>query len=132
MLAESGYGILVKEHYILNYSTDAKCWILDHAQSDKPFLVGITSKSKTIGHCIGVVQNMIVDAILINGVELSCESLHAVLGETVKQILLCQTYYPSSHNLRSDKSILSSIDIAHYKSKNTPLKIPHFSSDVTA
>ncbi len=113
MLADCGCGILVKEREILDDSTDAKTRIIDHAQSEQPFLVAIRGKLNTIGHCIGVVNNMIVDATLMDGVELSRESLDAVLGETVTEILWCQTYYPSSDKLRPDLSILTSTNVAH-------------------
>ena len=89
MLADCGCGILVKEREIFDNSTDAKNRIIDHAQSEQPFLVAIWGKMNTIGHCIGVVNNMIVDATLMDGVELSQESLDAVLGETVTEILWC-------------------------------------------
>ncbi len=89
MSADCSCGNIVKEHEISDNSTDAKTWIIDHAQSEQPFLVAIWGKVNTIGHCIGVVNNMIVDATLMDGVELSQESLDAVLGETATEILWC-------------------------------------------
>ncbi len=62
----------------------------------QPLLLATWSKMNTIGHCIGIVQNMIVDATLMDDIALSCDSLDVVLGETVTDITWCQSYYPSS------------------------------------
>ncbi len=62
---------------------------MDQAYTEQPFLVAIRGKMNSIGHCIGVVQNMIVDATLMDGVALSHDSLDAVLGETVTEIIWC-------------------------------------------
>ncbi len=44
----------------------------------------------SIDHCIGIVQNMIVDATLMDDQELNHNSLDVVLGETVTEIIWCQ------------------------------------------
>ncbi len=62
----------------------------------------------SIGHFIGIMQNMIVDATLMDGNEVSCNSLDAVLGENVTEIIGCQTYYPSSDKVRPSLSIQKS------------------------
>ncbi len=64
----------------IDYSSNAKNWIIDYAGRNKPFLVAIRGRYNTIGHCIGIVQNMIVDTTLMDGIELSHDSLDAVLG----------------------------------------------------
>ncbi len=56
---------------LIDNSTDAKNWIIDYAGGNQPFLVAIRGRFNTIGHCIGIVQNMIVDATLMDGIELS-------------------------------------------------------------
>ena len=113
MLTKHGCGIFVRQRYIHENSTDAKSWIIDHVQSGQPFLVAIKGRFNPIGHCIGIVENMIVDATLSDGVELSDESLDAVLGETVTEIVWCLTYYPSSAKMRPDLSVETSTDLAH-------------------
>ncbi len=57
-------------------------------------------------------QNMIVDATLMDGIELSHHSLDAVLGEPVTKIIWCWTYYPSPDKMLPSLFILSSTDIA--------------------
>ncbi len=64
----------------------------------------------SIGHCIGIVQNMMIDETLMNGVELSRNSLDAVLGETVTEIIWYQTYFPTSDKVRPNLSIQTSTD----------------------
>ncbi len=44
---------------------------MGYAFTEKPFLVAIRGKMNSTAHCIGIVQNMIVDATLMDGVELS-------------------------------------------------------------
>ncbi len=70
-IAECGCGILVQDQNITDNSTDTKCWIMDHEQSDQPFLVAIRGPWNTIGHFVELVQNMIVDATLTSEVQLS-------------------------------------------------------------
>ncbi len=53
---------------------------------------------------------MIADAI-----ELSRNSLDAVLEEPITEIVWCQTYYPSSENMKPSLFIQSSTDIAQIK-----------------
>ncbi len=67
MLSDSRCGIFKKEQYFVNDSTDAKSWIMDHAYTEQPFLVAIRGKMNTMSHCIGILQNMIVDATLMDG-----------------------------------------------------------------
>ncbi len=62
---------------------------MDHVYLKQPFLVTIRGKMNSTGHCIGVVQNMIVDAMLMDGIELSHDGIDAVLGETVIEIIWC-------------------------------------------
>ncbi len=69
---------------------------MDLAYTAQPFLVAVKGKINPTGHCIGIVQNMIVDATLMDDIALSCDSLDVVLGETVTDITWCQSYYPSS------------------------------------
>ncbi len=93
-LAETRCGILKREKNVIDNSGDAKNWIIEHAGTNQPFLVAIRGRFNIIGHCIGIVQNMIVDATLRDGIELSRDSLDAVLGEPVTEIIWCRTYYP--------------------------------------
>ncbi len=60
---------------------------MDHANIKQPFLVAIRGKLNTIGHFVGIVQNMIGDAILMDGVMSKCENLDELLGETVTKLL---------------------------------------------
>ncbi len=76
-----GAGYSKKEQYFIDDSIDAKSWIMDHAYTEQPFLVVIMGKMNSAGHCIGIVQNMIVDAMLIDGIDFSHNGLDAVLGE---------------------------------------------------
>ncbi len=124
MLNDARCGILKKEEHFHDDSSDAKRWIMDHAYTEQPFLVAIRGKMNSIGHCIGIVQNMIIDATLMNGVELSCDSLDAVLGETVTEIIWCRSYYPTSDKVRPSLSIQTSTDFAQARYNNvtrTPL-----------
>ncbi len=121
-LAEFRCGILKKEKNLIDNSTDAKNWIIDYAGRNQPFLVAIRGRFNTIGHCIGIVQNMIVDATLMDGIELSRDSLDAVLGEPVTEIIWCRTYYPSSDKVLPSLFIQSSTDIAHDKYVDSPVK----------
>ncbi len=100
-----GCGVLVKEDSLLCNSSDAKSRIMDHALSEQPFLVAIKGKTNSIGHCVGVVNNTIVDSTFKDGLELSHEILDAVLGETVTEILWCKTFYPPKDKLKSDTFI---------------------------
>ncbi len=79
MLNDAKCGLLKKEEYVNDDLSNAKNWILSHAYTEQPFLVAIKGKMNSIGHCIGIVQNMIIDATLMDGVELRCKSLDAVL-----------------------------------------------------
>ncbi len=65
---------------------------------------------------------MIVDATLTDGIELSCESLEAVSGEPLTEIIWCWTYYPSSDKMLPRLFIQSSTDIAHDKYVDSPVK----------
>ena len=103
-----------KEEYFNDDSTDVKRWIMDHAYTEQPFLVAIKGKMNSIGHCIGIVQNMIIDATLLNGIELSHDTLDAVLGETVTEIIWCRTFYPTSDKVRSSLSIRTSVTIQYH------------------
>ncbi len=67
MLKDSKCGILKKEQYF----ADAKSWIMNHAYTEQPFLVAIRGKMYSTGHCIGIMQNMAVDATLMDDIELS-------------------------------------------------------------
>ena len=67
-------------------------------------------------------KNVIVDATLRDGIELSCDSLDAVLGEPVTEIIWCWTYYPSSDKVLPSLFIQSSTDIAHDKYVDSPVK----------
>ncbi len=86
-LNDSRCGILKKEQYFVNDSTDAKSCIMDHAYTGQQFLVAIRSKMNLMGHCIGILQNMIVDATLMDGTKLSCICLDAVLEATITEII---------------------------------------------
>ena len=125
MLNDARCGILKKEKYLHDDSSDAKRWIMDHAYTEQPFLVAIRGKMNSIGHCIGIVQNMIIDATLMNGVELSCDSLDAVLGETVTEIIWCRSYYPTSDKVRPNLSIQTSTDFAQACYNNETRKHLH-------
>ncbi len=125
MLSDSRCGILKMEEYFHDDWSDAKRWIMDHAYTEQPFLVAIRGKMNSIGHCIGIVQNMIVDATLMDGVELSHNSLDAVLGETVTEIIWCQSYYPTSDKVRPILSIQTSTLIAHEGYNNSTMKPFH-------
>ncbi len=59
LLNDSRCGIIKKEEYFIDNSSDAKSWIMDQAFTEQPFLVAIRGNMNSIGHCIGVVQNMI-------------------------------------------------------------------------
>ncbi len=96
---------------------------MDQAYTEQPFLVSIRDKMNSIGHCIGVVQNLIVDAKLMDGVVFSHGSLDAVLGETFTEIILCWSYYPSSEKIQPNLSIQTSSDIAH-EGYNNSIKNP--------
>ncbi len=61
ILAESWCGILKNEKLLIDNSSDAKNWIIEYAGTNQPFLVAIRGRFNTIGHCIGIVQNVIVD-----------------------------------------------------------------------
>ncbi len=91
-------------------------------ETNQPFLVAIRGRFNTIGHCIGIVRNVIVDATFMDGIELSRHSLDAVLGEPVTEIIWCQTYYPASDKVLPSLFIQSSTDIAHYKYVDLPVK----------
>ncbi len=106
-----GCGVLVKEDSLLCNSSDAKRQIMDHALSEQPFLVAIKGKTNTIGHWVGVVNNRIVDSTFKDGLELSHETLDAVLGETVTEILWCKTFYPPKDKLKSDTFIQTFKDL---------------------
>ncbi len=41
---------------------------MNQGQNEQLLLVAVKGRLKTIGHCIGVVRSMIVDAFLIDGV----------------------------------------------------------------
>ncbi len=69
----------------------------------------------TICHCISIVQNMIVDATLMDDIELSHDNLDAVLGEPKTELIGCWTYYLSSNKTMLSLFIQSSADIAHNK-----------------
>ncbi len=99
ILAESWCCILKREKNVIDNSSDAKNWIIKYAGTNQPFLVAIRGRFNTIGHCIGIVQHMIVDATLRDGIELSHDCLDAVLGEPVTEIIRCWTYYPSSDKM---------------------------------
>ncbi len=73
--------------------------IIDYAGTNQPFLLAIRGRFNIIGHCIGIVQNMIVDATLRDGIELSCDSRDAVLGAPITEIIWYWAYYPSSHKM---------------------------------
>ncbi len=122
ILAESWCGILKMEPNVIDNSSNANNWIIDYAGRNQLFLVAIRGRFNTIGHCIGVVQNMIVDAILMDNIELSHDSLDAVLGEPVTEILGCWTCYPSSDKMLSSLFIESSTDIAHDSYVDSPVK----------
>ena len=111
-----GCGVLVKEDSILCNSSDAKSQIMDHAINEQPFLVAIKGKINSIGHCVGVVNNIIVDSTFKDGLELSRETLDAVLGETVTEILWCKTFYPPKDKLKSNTSIQTFEDLMHERS----------------
>ncbi len=98
---------------------------MDHAYTEQPFLVAIRGKMNSIGHCIGIVQNMIIDATLMNGVELSPDSLDAVLGETVTEIIWCRTYFPTSDKVRPNLSIQTSTDFLQERYNNSTRKPLH-------
>ncbi len=57
MLSDSRCGILKKEEYFNDNSTDANSWIIDQANTEQPFSVAIKGKMNSMGHCIGIVQN---------------------------------------------------------------------------
>ncbi len=86
---------------------------MDHALSQQPFLVAIKSMTNSIGHCVGVVNNTIVDATFKDGLELNCETLDAVLGKPVIEILWCKTFYPPKDKLKSDTSIQTFKELMH-------------------
>ncbi len=73
-------NILVKEESILDNSSDAKCLILDQVDTDQPLLVTISGQLNAIGRCVGIVQNMVVDGTLMDGVDLSHKNLDVLLG----------------------------------------------------
>ncbi len=78
-----------KKQYFIDGPIDAKSWNVDYAYSEQQFLAAIRGKMNSTGHCIGIAQNMIVDETLMDGIELSCNSLDAVLGATVMEIIWC-------------------------------------------
>ncbi len=98
---------------------------MDHAYSEQSFLVAIKGKMNSTGHCIGIVQNRIVDATLMDGIELSCDSLGVVLGETHFEIIWCQTYLPSSDKVCPSLSIQTSKANAHKGYYNSSVKHLH-------
>ncbi len=67
MLNDSSCGILKKEKYFVNDSTDTKSWIIKDVYSEQPFLVAIRGKMNSTGRFIWILQNMIVDAPLMDG-----------------------------------------------------------------
>ncbi len=69
ILTACGCGILVKEDFLLSNSTDAKSQIMDHALSEQPFLIAIKGQKNSIGHCVGVVNNTIIDATFKDGLK---------------------------------------------------------------
>ncbi len=75
-----------KEKNLIDNSSDSKIWIIEYAGKNQPFLVAIRGRFNTIGQRIGIVQNMIVDATLTDGIESSHDSLDAGLGELVTEI----------------------------------------------
>ncbi len=77
----------------------------------------------TICHCISIVQNMIVDATLMDDIELSHDNLDAVLGEPKTELIGCWTYYLSSNKTMLSLFIQSSADIAHNKNVDSPVKM---------
>ncbi len=84
---------------------------MNHAYSEQPFLVDIRGKMNSTGHCIWIVQNIIVSATLMDVIELSHNSLDAVLGETVTEI-----------KVRPSLSIQTSPDNAHEYYSNSLVK----------
>ncbi len=98
---------------------------MDQAYTEQPFLVAISVKMNSIGQCIGTVQNMIVNATLMDGIELSHNGLDAVLGETVTEIIWCQSYYPTSDKVKPNLSIQISTDIEHKGYNNSTMKLLH-------
>ncbi len=97
----------MKEDFLLHNSTDA---------SNQPFLVTIKGKKNSIGRCVGVVNNTIVDATFKDGLELSHESIDAVLGEPVTEILWCKIFYPPSDKIKPNTSIQSFEDLMQEQS----------------
>ncbi len=65
---------------------------------------------------------MIVDATLMDGIELSHDSLDAVLGEPITEIIWCWNYCQSSSKVLPSLFIQSSTDIAHDKYMDSPVK----------
>ncbi len=104
--------------------------VLDHGLciSEQPFSVAIWGKINTIGHCIWIVQNMIVDSTFMEGVELSCESLDVVLGETVTEIIWCQTYYPLFDKMKPGLSTQTSTMTTYERCSNSWVKTLHYIS----
>ncbi len=89
MLNDFRCGIIKTEEYYIDDSIDAKSWIMDHEYTEQSFLVAIRGKMNSTGNCRGIVQNMIVNATLMDGIELSQDSQDAVLGETATEIIWC-------------------------------------------
>ena len=129
ILNDSRCGMLKKEQYFDDDASDTESWIIDHAYAEQPFLVAIRGEMISTGHCIGIVQNMIVDATLMDGIELSCDSLDVVLGETVTEIIWCVSYYSSSDKVRPVLSIQTSTDNAQEGYSNSSVKPLHHMSE---
>ncbi len=80
------------------------------------FLVAIKGKKNSIGHCVGVMNSTILDATFKDGLELSHESIDAVLGEPVTEKLWCKTFYPPNIKLKTDTSIQGFEDFLYEQS----------------
>lgn len=70
-------------------TVDAKTCILDLAKTCQPFLIAICEKCKWMGHCIRIIDSMIIDAILQFCIELSDSSLDCVFDKCVTELLYC-------------------------------------------
>ncbi len=95
----------------------------------QPLLLATWSKMNTIGHCIGIVQNMITNATLMEGVELTVESWVMIAwcsaGRDCSENTWCWTYHPSSVKVKPDLSIQTSTDSAHNSYTNLSVKMIH-------
>ncbi len=125
MLNESKYSILTKKTNFLDDSSHTKSWIMDHAYSEKPFLAAVRGKMNSTGPYIGILQNMIVGATLMDGIEIRRNSLDAVLGETATEIMWRRTYHPSSVKVRPSLFIQTSTNNAHKGYNKSSMKSLH-------